>query len=93
MLGSFGVKALALRASAIRARVMMDASAIRARAAMGLGDLRSDEGFRRAESRRRSEGAALPRMDDARSYASLSEHMTGGGILSIGVGCCGELSQ
>ena len=63
---------------------MKDASAIRANAAMGLGpgNLGSEEGIRRDESRRMSEG---------RTWVSLLEHTTGGGILDIGVGCCGEL--
>ena len=74
---------------------MKDASAIRANAAMGLGlgNLGNDEGTRRDESRRRSEGAAvlLPRMDERRTRVSALEHTTGGGILGIEADYCGEL--
>ena len=91
---SDALNAVASDAPASRARAMKDARAIRARAAMGLGlwKLRGAEGLRRAESRRRNEeAAALPRVDEGRASAFSLEHMAGGGILSIGVGCCGEL--
>ena len=73
---------------------MKDARAIRARAAMGLGlGNLGNEGFRRDESLLRSEEATAPspRMDEARTQVALLEHMTGGGILGIKAGCCGEL--
>ena len=75
------VWALARPAAAARARDMRDASAIRASAAMGLGDLRSEDGFRRAESRRRSEeaAAALPRVDEGWAGVISLEHIIGGG--------------
>ena len=87
--GVGSVWALALRASARRARDMRDASAIRARAAVGLGpgSLGNEDGVRRDVSRRRREGVAglSPRMDAAWTWVSLLEHTTGGGILGIGV--------
>ena len=63
---------------------MREASAIRASAAVGLGpgSLRSEEGFRRDESRRRREEEATglsPRVDAGRAQALLLEHTTGGG--------------
>ena len=94
--GVGSVWALALRASARRARVMREARAIRASAAAGLGpgSLRSDEGVRRDESRRRREEEATglsPRVDAGRAQALLLEHTTGGGILDIGADWRGEL--
>ena len=72
---------------------IMDSVATSASAAMGLGDLRREDGFRRDESRRRSDEAAppLPRVDEGRAGVISLEHMTGGGILSIGADDCGEL--
>ena len=75
---------------------MREARAIRASAAVGLGpgSLRSDEGVRRDESRRRREEEATglsPRVDEGRAQAFLLEHTTGGGILGIGADWRGEL--
>lgn len=76
---------------------MRDARAIRASAAVGLGpgSLRSDEGVRRDESRRRREEEATglsPRVDEGRAQALLLEHTTvGGDILGIGADWRGEL--
>ena len=93
--GVGSVWALALRASARRARVIREARAIRASAAVGLGpgSLRSDEGVRRDESRRRREEATglSPRVDEGRGRVALLEHTTGGGILGIGADWRGEL--
>ena len=94
--GVGSVWALALRASARRARVIREARAIRASAAVGLGrgSLRSEEGVRRDASRRRREEEATglsPRVDEGRAQASLLEHTTGGGILDIGADWRGEL--